>query len=435
MGAGLGACCLGEAACCVGTQAISCCGRALQCGGKIGYPIVLFIGTLLSIVFRFFLIDQLDTILKHVGGSSVCAGVTNQDAKNACYGNQFVYRIGFAMVLFFSTMFLLVICFRKAAHDGAWCMKVLYMLGIFIASLWITDDHMANFAAVCLGGAGIFIVVQVLQLLEWAYGWNESWRAQAEEDPVYFKYLLWTAVTALIIALVFVVLAIVQFGHGGCSFAIGEITWTVIAVVCFSVLSIVKEEGSLLTSSLVAVYCCYYCWSALSGMDADVKADSGTQCNSLLSSDGSGATTVNVIIGLCLTCFSMAIIAYSSETSDLGITKEHTASGRQAGDEEQGGEYEHMSGEGEENATDVIKTLMLHHFVNVLCTMFMVMTIVNWDIDVATKSVRMEDFGTGQTVVWVKTVSQWLTIVLYAWTLIAKDCFLLCGIERDFDFT
>jgi len=89
------------------------------------------------------------------------------------------------------------------------------------------------------------------------------------------------------------------------------------------------------------------------------------------------------------------------------------------------------------------------------------MTVVNWDVDLTAKKARMEvlkeqfpslpysapsvsppytcffqDFGTGSGVVWVKTLSQWLTMALYTWTLIAQTVLTnCCGLERSFDFT
>merc|ERR1712159_521702 len=84
--------------------------------------------------------------------------------------------------------------------------------------------------------------------------------------------------------------------------------------------------------------------------------------------------------------------------------------------------------------TEMIQPLMTYHFVMVLCSMYMVMTIVNWDTDLTGKRNTLQDFGTGSTVVWVKIVAQWLAIVLYVWTLIAPRVLAACGVERDFEF-
>lgn len=407
---------------------------------------IVFACTVICLLFRYVLLDDIDTLTKHLGSTSMCANVVDADAKAACYANQFVYRIGFAMTLFFAAMMLLVGCFKRHVHDGAWCLKVGVLFAIFFASLWINDDSMAGFASATLYGSAVFIVINVLVLLEWVYAWNESWVALAQEDESYFSKLLLSAVLSYVIAIIFIVLCCVQFAASGCDFAIAEVTWTSIGCVLFSVLSIsgIADHGSLLCSGIVTLYCCFYCWSALSGMASDIVDDTGARCNTLLGEDGSAATTVNVIFGLLLTCCSLAYAAYATSTADLGTTSEHTA---HKDDAEAGGSvpYESMDHHGEvephhinttEAEEELAQPLVAYHFIMLLCTMFMVMTVVNWDVDVTDKKARMEDFGTGSGVVWVKTLSQWLTMALYTWTLVAPAVLVhCCGIERSFDFT
>merc|ERR1711988_392926 len=440
-------CCLGEAACCAAGQVITCCGRALQCSGAMGYPIVVFIGTLLSIVVRYALIGHLDTLLHWMGGDSSCNDVQLGDAKQACFGNQFVYRLGFSLVLFFSLMFVLVPCFRKAIHDGSWLLKTTIILATFIGSLWMNDDNAAGFASVCLYGSALFIIIQVLILLEFVYAWNENWRDKAQEDESFFKYLMGSTIMAYLASITFIVLSIVQFGAGGCSFAIAQISWTTVACVLFSVISItISEHGSLLCSSMVTLYCCFYCWSALTGMDPGVTDDAGNKCNTLLSDSGSSATTVNVVFGLILTCLSLAGSAYSSGEGVNDLTtmnSKHTtdrAYKQASKDPEAGGDYEQMEGGGDQadwdfGSSELVQPLMTYHFIMVVCVMYMVMTVVNWDVDVTSEHAKMENFGTGPTVVWVKTLGQWLTIVLYTWTLVAPKVLEACGVEREFDFS
>lgn len=422
----------------------------MQCSGSMGYPIVIFLAAVLAVVVRFFLIDQLDTLLKHLGSTSVCQDVLQEEAKDACYGNQFVYREGFALVLFFSLIMLLVACCRKAAHDGMWLPKIAVIVATFIGSLWIGDDAMAGFAVSCMWGSGIFIFIQVLILLEWVYAWNEDWRTKAQEDESFFKYLLAATVAAYLLALTFIVLSIVQFGASGCSLAIAQISWTCVACFLFSMLSIsgIADHGSLLCSSMMTLYCCFYCWSALTGMAPDARDDSGNKCNTLLGADGSDAIGPNVIFGLILTCFALAGSAYSSGTGDLGVTSERTHSCAEHPQDPETGNYNRMEdgehGEDSEakkveaaqewGGTEMIQPLMTYHFVMVLCSMYMVMTIVNWDTDLTGKKNTLQDFGTGTTVVWVKIIAQWAAIVLYIWTLIAPRMLTACGCERDFEF-
>jgi len=437
MGASLG-CCAGEALCCLGSQVVMCCGKALQCSGALGYPMIISIVTILSILFRFIIVDDLDSVLKHMG-TTACSDVTDADAKDACYGNQMVYRLGFSMVLFFATMFCLVPCFKKSVHDGGWLLKVVVIIGTFIGSLWIKDDAMAAFAVSCLVGSAIFIVVQNLIFLEWVYSWSENWAAKIDEEPQYQTYLLLSSIAGYVGAIVFIVLACVQFAAAGCGFAIGQITWTCIACFTFSLVSVLQplkdmgiaQHGSLLCSSMMSLYCCFYCWSALTGMSSDVTGDDGHRCNTLLSdSSGSAAEWVNVIFGLVLTCFSIFYSAYSSGTGDIGTGSSHHHADSEAYARMENGQTE-ASAPPQEDDSDP-RELMQYHFIMVVCSMFMVMTIVNWDVKVTSVHAKMEDFGTGQTVVWAKTLSQWLTILLYIWSLVAEAVLKVCGVDRDF---
>jgi hypothetical protein len=349
-------------------------------------------------------------------------------------------------------MMLLVAACRKVAHDGAWLIKILVILGTFVGSCWIEDANMVSFADACLYGSAVFILVQIICLLEWVYGWNEAWAAKAwvsdgygeeEETTAYATYLMCASVTGYLVSLVFIILSIVQFAAEGCQFAAAQISWTCIACVLFSVLSIsgISEQGSLLCSSMVSLYCTYYCWSALSGMDKTITGSDGSKCNTLLSADDNAGVGVNVFFGLVLTCLSLAFSAWTTAQEgghDLSLSNNaHTAGG-----EDRPNPYQRMDGEQDAESQELdfggpetIKPLMLFHFIMVVCCMFMVMTVVNWDTDITSKNAKLQDFGTGSTVMWVKTLSQWFTILLYVWSIVAQRCLANCGQERDFDFS
>lgn len=211
--------------------------------------------------------------------------------------------------------------------------------------------------------------------------------------------------------------------------------------VAFSVLSIsgIVSHSSLMCSSMVAVYCAYYCWSALSGTPSDVRSDDGGACNTLLG-DHNNATAVNVVVGLILTCLSLAWSAYSLGASEasLSLSSQPALNSSSAGSN-----YAELSVEEntEQSAMDFdfgdsssICPLVRYHFIMTICAMFMTMTVVNWDIHATEQMSYLRDFGTGWTVVWVKSSAQWLAISLYVWTIIAPRVLGMCGVEREFDF-
>jgi len=339
-------------------------------------------------------------------------------------------------VLFFAAMIPLVACFRLAAHNGAWLAKILFVHLIFIASCWMSDESMAKFASVSLLGSGVFIAMQVLALLDWSYTWNESWRAKAEEDEGYFANLLWATIACYTASIIVIVFTIVQFAAAGCSLAIAEVTCTVIACALFSVLSVVgiADHGSLLCSAVVTLYVCFYCWSGLSGMAGDIKDDSGAACNSLLGTDGNGATAVNVLMGLVLTVLGLAWSVWSTSGTAVG-----------GGDNSDGaateGSYMGLTGGESDNSGEdagdpsLIQPLVTYHSLMVLVTMFACMVVVNWDAgNTMSTATTLGDYGTGDTVVAVKLIAQWFTVAMYIWTIVAQRCLGLCGVQREFEF-
>jgi len=340
----------------------------------------------------------------------------------------------FAFVIFFALMIPLVGCFRFIAHNGAWALKFAFIHIIFFASCWLDDSAMGGFASFCLFGSAIFIAAQVLALLDCVYVWNEYWRGLAEQDESYFQNLLWCTIGGYVLSIVFIVLSIVQFAAHGCTLAAWEVSLTVIVCFIFSLLSVcgIAEHGSLLCSSMVTLYCTFYCWSALSGMDIHVLDDSGASCNTLLSDSGNSGTPVNVIVGLFLTCAGLAWAAFSATGSAMGGNTGKTGNTYAELSSAENGE---AGGDWDFGDADMIKPLMMYHVIMVLCTMFMCMTVVNWQAgDDYGAATTLVDYGTGETVVVVKLIAQWFTTVLYIWTIVGQRCMAACGIERDFNF-
>ena len=61
----------------------------------------------------------------------------------ACSGANAYMRISFALLVFHLIMLVIMSCRTKMAaefHDGCWCFKLLFVLGIYIASYWIEND-------------------------------------------------------------------------------------------------------------------------------------------------------------------------------------------------------------------------------------------------------------------------------------------------------
>lgn len=178
-------------------------------------------------------------------------------------------------------------------------------------------------------------------------------------------------------------------------------------------------------------------------MDRHIRGEDGQQCNTMLSNGQNEGIGVNVALGIIVMCLSLAYSAKS--TAEMKDARPSVAPG--------GGEYANMSnseknGESdkpptaEEGAdeiefggTEVIYPLMKFHFIMIICSTYMVMTVVNWQIGDVSKNNTLEDFGTGDYVMWGKTIAQWVTIFFYCLTVVAPCCCRTMGVERNFDFS
>lgn len=66
-----------------------------------------------------------------------------ETASLACSGASAFVRISFSLLIFHLFMLLVMLARTKTVaefHDGCWCFKMLFVLGIFIASFYISND-------------------------------------------------------------------------------------------------------------------------------------------------------------------------------------------------------------------------------------------------------------------------------------------------------
>lgn len=111
----------------------------------------------------------------------------------------------------------------------------------------------------------------------------------------------------------------------------------------------------------------------------------------------------------------------SSSTSDLTTALETGGSSS-------------ADGGGDDNESVGPESWWYYHLMMVVCSFYMAMLLSDWSIQPVDKlsavsNVAIESF-------WVKLVSQWLCLLMYAWTLLAP--YLLrdvrdFGVEFDFD--
>ncbi|KAG9474467.1 hypothetical protein GDO78_004660 [Eleutherodactylus coqui] len=221
---------------------------------RLIYAFLMFLGTLLSIVM---LTPGISEQLKKVPG--FCEGgfgtelphVNGYVNCNVLVGYKAVYRVSFAMSMFFLVFSLLMIGVktskdpRAAVHNGFWFFKILAIVGIMVGAFYIPEGPFTRtWFWIGVVGAGCFIVIQLVLLVDFAHSVNESWVERMDEGNSKCWYAVLLTVTSLlyILSLIGIILFYVFYTiPGGCVENKFFISFNMILCIIVSIISILPK--------------------------------------------------------------------------------------------------------------------------------------------------------------------------------------------------
>ncbi|KAI1901717.1 hypothetical protein AGOR_G00037270 [Albula goreensis] len=407
---------------------------------RLVFSFFLLLGTAVSVIM---ILPGMETQLKKIpgfckGGSSIW-GIENKVNCDIIVGYKSVYRMCFAMACFFFLFSLIMIRVRSSKdpraniQNGFWFFKFLILVGITVGAFFIPDGTFNTvwyyFGVV---GSFIFIIIQLILLIDFAHTWNQAWVENAEEgnSKCWFAALL--SFTFLHYALAFsaMVLFYVFYTHpDDCTENKVFISLNLIFCVIVSIVSILPKvqeaqpQSGLLQSSLISLYTMYVTWSAMTN-------NPNRKCNPSLLSLVSGSSTpsptsapgevqwwdaqgiVGLVIFLFCTLYASIRSSNNSQVNKLMQTEE--GQGLAADVEATPGD------DGVRRAVDneedgVTYSYSFFHFSLFLASLYIMMTLTNWyqpDSDYHAMLSTMP-------AVWVKISSSWLGLALYLWTMVA----------------
>ncbi|NWQ81701.1 SERC3 protein, partial [Columbina picui] len=388
--------------------------------------------------------EGLHTHIPHLNGFVSC---------DVFVGYRAVYRISFAMAVFFFLLSLLMIEVktsndpRASVHNGYVCEPALTLVFLLPFLAWF---------AIGVCGAFCFILIQLVLLVDFAHSWNESWVDRMEEGNSKCWYAALLSCTSLFysLSLVFVVLFYVFYTKpDGCTENKFFITINMLLCIAVSIVSILpkvqehQSRSGLLQSSVITLYTMYLTWSAMSNeperscnpsllniitqIAAPTLAPANTTVvpatpappKSLQWWDAQSIVGL-VIFVLCLLYSSIRSSSNSQVNkltlsgSDSAILEETVGTGSGAAEE---GEVRRVT----DNEKDGVQySYTFFHFMLFLASLYIMMTLTNWyspDADFKTMTSKWP-------AVWVKITSSWVCLLLYLWTLVAP----LVLTNRDF---
>ncbi|XP_034560886.1 serine incorporator 2 [Notolabrus celidotus] len=425
----------------------SCCPSSYSSTlSRLAFSFLMLLGTMVSVIM---ILPGMEEHLKKipgfcVGGSSI-PGLENKVNCDIIVGYKSVYRMCFAMACFFFLFSIIMIRVRSskdpraAIQNGFWFFKFLMLVGLTVGAFFIPDGTFTTvwyyFGMV---GSFVFILIQLILLIDFTHSWNQSWLEKAEEGNTkcWFAALLFVTITCFAAAFTAVVLFYVYYTlPDDCTEHKVYISLNFLFCIVVSVVAILPKvqeaqpTSGLLQASIISLYTMYLTWSAMTN-------NPNKQCNpSLLRLVQPGGPTpppgipnptpapgdtqwwdaqsiVGLIIFLFCTLYASIRSSNNSQVNKLMQTEE--GQGLTAG-------YESASGEdGVRRAVDneedgVSYSYSFFHFSLFLASLYIMMTLTNWykpDADYKVMKSTMP-------AVWVKICSSWIGLGLFLWTLVA----------------
>lgn len=402
---------------------------------KLLYVLILGFSTLFALMLRY----NGDALSLNLGAWEVhCSNETNKiDLKTItgksgyyvyCKGDAAVYRVSFVLACFFGTM-TVASSISKGLHRGYWLLKVSFLVVMVLASLFIPNSFFDNtgYAWIARIVSVLFLVLQILVLIDFAYQWNDDWVERAfegsEEDKKWLYGLLGCSFILYLVS--FIGIPFLFTFYGDCTAGVVFSSLTLAGIIVFTALTLfrsrlVGEEGAILPASVVSAYCTFICWSALDSNPYN-ECKPSTQ---VLESHH----TAKLVIGMVVAALSLMWTTYSASTGieDLitGEKTEHENLEAETGRPLVEGVYDEGFAADEDWSED---RLWVFHLILMTASMYMAMLLTNWGSSEHAKG--NEDGRVGFASMWVKILSQWFTMFLYIWSLVAPK---ILGEYRDF---
>ena len=392
---------MGGLLCCAACETASCACSLCKCClpsakmsvrcANIIYLMTFILSAILAIVLQYWGAPQFQIYSFDVG----CTDIPGIDA-SACKGDSAVYRISIGLATWFVLITLGTTLGKQSFHVQYWGSKLLILIVFIVGLFFVPVDIVDGFIPIARIVSALFLVLQIVAFIDAAYHWN-TWvvghiYVDNNENRNWMIGALGACIALGILSISSIVVLYVYYGT--CKISSMFITITAILTIGTTVwqLQTPDTDSSLLTSCIVATYAVYLCWSAVHA--------NPEPCNTV--SLGSNDPQ-SIMLGMAITVFSLSWTCYSASTREYFIetvSENHSLIQCEEGeeDEEDEEEYEH---------------LWLFHFMMATGSIYMAMLLTNWGTHSGQKN---------NAQMWVSIISQWISMVVYMWTLMAPTC-------------
>lgn len=342
---------------------------------------------------------------------------TSDNLSKEWFQTQAVLRVSLGNFLFFVVLALIMIGIkdqndrRDSWHHGGWVAKLVIWVLLVALMFFLPNGVITIYGFISKFGAGLFLLIQVIILLDATHSWNDSWVAKDEQK--WYVALLVVSVVCYIATFTFSGILFMWFNPSGhdCGLNVFFIVMTMILAFVFAIIALhPKVNGSLLPASVISVYCAYVCYTGLSSEPRDYV------CNGL-PNKSKAVTTSTLVLGMLTTVLS---VLYSALRAGSSTTFMSPPSSPRSGEKKSLLSSEELeSGKGSPEARPVSYSYTFFHLIFALASMYSAMLLSGW----TSSSESSELIDVGWTSVWVRICTEWVTAGLYVWSLVAPLLF------------
>lgn len=327
-----------------------------------------------------------------------------------------VLRVSLGNFLFFTILALLMVGVksqkdpRDGLHHGGWMMKIICWCLLVIFMFFLPNEIISFYETSSKFGSGMFLLVQVVLLLDFVHGWNDKWVKYDEQ--FWYIALFVVSLVCYIATFCFSGVLFYLFTPSGqdCGLNTLFIVMTLLLVVVFSIITLHPVvSGSILPASVISLYCMYLTYSGLASEPREYE------CNGL-HNHSKAVSTGTLTVGLLTTVLS---VVYSAVRAGSSTTLLSPPSSPRAGKPllplDKADEVEEK-----EKAKPVSYSYAFFHIIFSLASMYSAMLLTGWSTSAGTSG-RLVDVGWPS--VWVRIITGWATAGLFIWSLVAPHLF------------
>lgn len=264
-----------------------------------------------------FFITAIGTAVAHVvSGKKIDLGIKTFTlcSSEQCREFGVVYRVCFALALFYCIMSLLVTMTAKPRNWDYhnWGIKFLILIALIFATWFIPTVVYSNFVLqVMRGGAGLFILLKCVSVIDWTCILQSSWLAKEM-----YRAILAASVVFLACSVTLLVFIFKWFAGSGCTGFTVMIVVVLLLTVVFIALSVSSlSRYGILPSAILTLYAYYSLFSALSNSTGPCNTSPFSIAGNHRESD---LDTVRLVVSVIVSVCAMSYTAWKFANNSSG---------------------------------------------------------------------------------------------------------------------